>query len=74
MVSINVLFQSISPIVDESNKLCSPPSPTDKECDVEQLQLESEELLVCHLNLGNFCVAFSREFYSDLPNFLPSIS
>ncbi|XP_020189003.1 ubiquitin carboxyl-terminal hydrolase 21 [Aegilops tauschii subsp. strangulata] len=37
--------ESISAIVDESNKLCSPPSPTDKECDVEQLQLESEELL-----------------------------
>ncbi|KAM3225822.1 hypothetical protein ACQJBY_058495 [Aegilops geniculata] len=37
--------ESISAIVDESNKLYSPPSPTDKECDVEQLQLESEELL-----------------------------
>ncbi|VAI48184.1 unnamed protein product [Triticum turgidum subsp. durum] len=37
--------ESISAVVDESNKLCSPPSPTDKECDVEQLQLESEELL-----------------------------
>jgi hypothetical protein len=40
-----VLFQSISDEVDESNKHSSLPS-ADKERDVEQLSLESDQLMV----------------------------
>jgi hypothetical protein len=44
VVFVNVLFQSISDEVDESNKDSSLPS-TDKGHDVEQLSLESDELV-----------------------------